>query len=69
MKVAFGSIKNQEKMDFQASIKELNSLNNFYSISKFNDCKGVISGEFTNCKKAYEDEEEEIGRASCRERV
>src|SRR5574344_656382 len=43
MKVAFGSIKNQEKMDFQASIKELNSLNNFYSISKFNDCKGVVS--------------------------
>jgi uncharacterized metal-binding protein YceD (DUF177 family) len=43
MKVAFGSIKNTEKLDFSASIKELNSLNNFYSISKFNDCRGSVS--------------------------
>lgn len=35
-------------------------LNHLYMCNKFNDCKGVIFGEFTNCKKAYEDEEEVI---------
>lgn len=33
-------------------------LNHLQMAGKFNDCKGIIFGEFTNCKKAFHNDEE-----------
>ena len=35
-------------------------LNHLQMSGKFNDCKGIIFGEFTDCKKAFNDDEEII---------
>ena len=35
-------------------------LNHLQMSGKFNDCKGIIFGEFTDCKKAFHDDEEII---------
>jgi len=32
-------------------------LNHMQMAGKFNDCKGIIFGEFTNCKKAFQNDE------------